>query len=518
MMTATDKDNDDRIRRDSVSVVDYSHQPDPAHGSSNITVATFNLVATIVGGGVLSLPFAFSKCGGALYGLAWMLLAAICTDQSCVWLCWCARPVITTTSDDPDLQHRLMLSSYGQVGKAAFGDILEVAISALLFVFLVFVLIAYMVLVKDIWTPLIIRLFLHSQQTDIQSATVSQAQRDAYWGPYVLLAIVLFMTPFLVQRTLHALRFNCYIGFASVSILCIALVQHALQQETSSTHNNILLTRDFWTRPPESARDVIIAFPIIMLSYLCHFNVNPVQKALVDPTPARVHQVIHGAMLACGVLMTVFGIAGYAYVLGADNAENAVVQGNILLNCEEQQERIGQVDVILLLGRLGCGTTIMLAMAMMLLPCRDSLLEVLDIFFFRNDNPPTADNNTNKDHPHEMSPLVFPDNDCSKTPPPSLSDNEWVHYTATVLIVAVCYVTAVKVPGVQIVWSLCGSSMAFTIAFILPAACYLQMIHRREAEQQEPMVSLPSKILAWIVLIVSILAAIVCTIQTIQSI
>ena len=46
---------------------------------SSMLVATFNLVATIVGGGVLSLPFAFQKCGIVLATIL-MLFAAVITN------------------------------------------------------------------------------------------------------------------------------------------------------------------------------------------------------------------------------------------------------------------------------------------------------------------------------------------------------------------------------------------------------------------------------------------------------
>ena len=519
---------------------DYSHQADPAHGTSSMLVATFNLVATIVGGGVLSVPFAFEKCGGALWGVLWMLLAALATDQSCVMLCWCARPNLEVPAVLGEDTTSLLLSSYGQVGKAAFGPILEVAISALLCVFLVFVLIAYMVLVKDIWTPILISLYYaaaastdyHGSSLEATTSSVTltsaattlsnlQAEQDAAWGPCVLIGIVVFMSPFLVQRSLHALRFNCYIGFASVSMLCLALCHHAVSSSSTgdnSTTANVLWTPDFWLAPPDSFQDVITAFPILMLSFLCHFNVNPIQKALIHPTPARVNRVIHGAMLACSLLMTVFGVAGYAYVVGSGKETSVVVQGNILLNCEEEQQSSPGSDLLLWMGRVGCGITIMLAMAMMLLPCRDSLLEVLDIVACTGTRNDRQNGNTIVS---EDTPLVGLSQGEGQVviKPPSLSEIPTVHYGSTLLIVLVCYVSAVKAPGVAIVWSLCGSSMAFCIAFMLPTACFLQIWDKQSMQLQEQTETpqLIQKLLAWVLLVTSVVAAIVCTTQTIES-
>ena len=39
----------------------------------------------------------------------------------------------------------------------------------------------------------------------------------------VMLTVVLLMSPFLGQRSLHALRYNCHVGFASVLVLFSAL-------------------------------------------------------------------------------------------------------------------------------------------------------------------------------------------------------------------------------------------------------------------------------------------------------
>jgi amino acid permease len=368
---------------------------------STLTVATFNLVATIVGGGVLSLPLAFEKCGIILASLL-MLLAAATTDRSLWLLCLSAR--ISGAS------------SYGEIGKASFGDWMEGAISLLLFVFLLFVLVAYMVLVKDIWTPLVGMLV------------------EGVHGDVVLLLILIFMTPFLLQRTLHALRFNCYVGFASVSLLCLALCHHGL------TSPHLKFDLKLW---PEKMADVLFAFPIITLSFLSHFNILPIQSALVEPSRYRINATIHCAVASCFVLMYLFGLGGYMYAGDA-------TQGNILLNTS-----VDTTDWMLFLGRVGCGITIMLALPIMLLPCRGSILQVVDACSVSRGIS-------------EETPLLASHND-------NLSLNPVVHVGSTLAIVVVTYLGAVLAPGVAIVWSLCGSTMAFLISFILPAACYLQI-------------------------------------------
>lgn len=53
---------------------------------TSLLAATFNLVATIVGGGVLSLPLSFSRAG-LVWGTVLMIIAALITDFSLYILC-----------------------------------------------------------------------------------------------------------------------------------------------------------------------------------------------------------------------------------------------------------------------------------------------------------------------------------------------------------------------------------------------------------------------------------------------
>ena len=416
---------------------------------SSMFVAVFNLTATIVGGGVLSLPLAFANLG-VILGTLLMLLAAILTERTLYLLCLCARYTGA--------------NSYGEVGKAAFGKYMEYFISFMLSIFLMFVLVGYMVLIKDIWTSIV----------KIISGF------DNPNAAFVLLAVVLFMSPFLVQKTLYALRYNCYVGFASVSVLCIALCHHAF---TTPLPSPLLLWTTDWN-------DILFAFPIITLSFLSIFNVLPIQSALIRPTRGRVLVVIDGAVGCCFFLTLIFGLAGYFYA-------GAQTQGNILEN------GIDDSDVVFFLGRLGCGITLMLAMAMMMLPCRDSLLEVFDVFF----NGPHVVQIEEESIPLVANSEKAASNKVLKRP--TIMNNDTIRYVTTVAIAVACYACAILVPGIAFVWSLLGSFLGYLIAFILPTACYLE-IHKKHPEKGNS----GWVCFSWIVLVGSSIAAVACTIQT----
>eukprot|EP00550_Attheya_septentrionalis_P004188 CAMPEP_0198299750 /NCGR_PEP_ID=MMETSP1449-20131203/45667_1 /TAXON_ID=420275 /ORGANISM="Attheya septentrionalis, Strain CCMP2084" /LENGTH=556 /DNA_ID=CAMNT_0044001385 /DNA_START=92 /DNA_END=1759 /DNA_ORIENTATION=+ len=451
---------------------------------STLLTASMNLVATIIGGGVLSLPYAFHKAGIVLATIM-MILSALMTDFSLLLLCSSAR--------------KLRGTSYGHVCFLAYGPSLERFTTILIFVFLLFVICAFMVLARDIWTPL-----LSSNQ---------------YHGNLVLFGLVVLMGPFLMQRDLHSLRYNCYLGFASVSILCAALVYRAfvpnphdendgnhLSDEGGAHNNNrnepaalLLFTSSFG--------DALLAFPIINLSFLSSFNILSVHGALIQPTRRRIRTVIHSAVTACFCLTYVFGLAGYWYARDA-------TEGNILLNFDFS-------DPVILAGRMGCGINILLAMAMVTLPCRESALVLWAQLVVHSKSSGTpeqhqeycrqADERRNDSSDSEKMPLVTKEScQLSKTAntnphrrnPATYSEkgteassllvlqdlvvssqNEWwMRMGSTVGIVSVCYLGAVAAPGVAIVWSLCGSSMAYIIAFILPAACYIRVMHIRRVQ------------------------------------
>ena len=98
-----------------------------------------------------------------------MLLSAYMTYMSLTMLCYCSR--------------RGGGSSYGEVVRSAFGERMEEVVSCLLCIYLMLSIVAYMVLCRDVWTPLAQEVF------DIDMN-----------GDYVLLAIVGMILPFLCQR------------------------------------------------------------------------------------------------------------------------------------------------------------------------------------------------------------------------------------------------------------------------------------------------------------------------------
>jgi hypothetical protein len=261
----------------------------PAHDcesrKSSPVIAIFNLVATVCGGGVLSLPLAFAKAG-IVPALALMGFAALITHFSMYILCSCAR--------------RTGGRSYGDVMRNAYGPMAEIGATVLLFFLLFLILVAYMVLLKDIWTPVILKLVPVLQQfvASRMEATITPEEYDealeAKASDYLLVVMALCTVPLLLQTDLHALRHTCYIGFLSAIILTLGVVNQAYEKNLSGK----LFENIVWVGDVDG---ILFAFPIIVLSFFSIYNVLTVHGALFNPTRSRVRIVLDGTIVVCFV-------------------------------------------------------------------------------------------------------------------------------------------------------------------------------------------------------------------------
>ena len=356
---------------------------------------------------------------------------------------------------------------------------------------------------------------------------------------------------------MHIIRFNCYIGSASIFILCIALCRGGWQRfnnEDDDTEDKDYEEDDVvWFKIP-SIKDVLFSFPITMLAFLCHFNIISIQNALCQPTRKRTDHMIQYAIGVSFLLMYLFGLGGYLYA-------GSSTQGNILRNVpvgKRDGEDNGEY-YLFLLGRVGIGTTIMLAMPLMALPCREALLEVVDVWFHQSHHitttnveaprSPTTEesscwkvlhqfNRAETDHDAVITTEDEVVTEEISTPPPAspvlrrvssgailirhdpiqsdyIFRNTLTHYGSTLLITATCYFGAVAVSGVATVWSFIGSSLAFFIAFILPCGCFIVIESMVPTiadggDRKEKWIQI-----AWIILIFAIVGAVVCTTNSI---
>ena len=353
------------VREQHVSFEQINPRPDCQSRKSSFGVALFNLVATVCGGGVLSLPLVFARAG-ILPTTILMIWGAVSTDASLQRLVDAAR---TTGS-----------RSYGDVSQAAFGKFAQVVTTLTLAIMLVGSLIAYLLLTRDVWAPVLFaltpalqRIFLRILVPGSVAKELQQFQDDEEndGGDYhnndfrggfqfidrraadlLLLIILVLAMPLMLKRELYALRHTCYIGFGSCVTLGLAVILRAYQRlryEYSSLH---LL---WWSRDPT---DWLFAFPLVVLCFFCSYNVLPVHSQLSNPTRERMGGVLRYCVLLCFVLFYAVGLGGYicAYPYTPDNIITAFPMD----------------DMYVLAGRMGYCLTLLFGVPLILLPCREA--------------------------------------------------------------------------------------------------------------------------------------------------
>jgi amino acid permease len=243
------------------------------------------------------------------------------------------------------------------------------------------------------------------------------------------------------------------------------------------------------------------------------------------------------------------GMAGYLCFY-KDTADN------ILLNFD--------LDVtIIYIGRIGYGITIMFGMPLVFLPCRAAILSIPEQLQERMQiihqgdgeklhtamqgtkhhvaNAVTFDEETplcierkkatqqslssDASSSSTSSSLMMADDITTKNVTPVISveslprvdpalaheatRDQRVHTICTFVLLVTTYLTAIGVPGVGVVWSIAGSSMAMIIGFVIPAACYLTIRSKKNVN--------PRSVGALILLVFSVTASIVCTTHTIRK-
>lgn len=455
--------------------------------------AIVNLVATICGGGVLSLPYAFEHAG-IIPGVALMIFAAVVTDFSLYILCSCAR--------------RTGGRSYGDVTLVAFGPLAEMATTVLIFLLLSFMLTAYIVLVKDVWTPMVLAVIPAQTIIPFDASDIPEDELADVAGDYVALLALALVSPFLLKRDLYALRYTCYVGLCSAFLLACAIVYRCAQRNlhTNMFQTRVKLVADNWA-------DILFAFPIIVLSFMCCYNVLAVHGSLVNPSRERLRFVVDKSMLTVLLLFTTIGFFGY--LCAYDETKD-----NIFLNFELS-------DHVFFLGRAGYAVTLTLAMPLVLLPCREALLSLPEQWSRRDvaaqvqtvPDGPLIINGVNFDEERPLLSKAIKEYDSANVSRATseLTTSERlaaptcgeyvVHIGSTALIVGICYIFGIAVPGVAVVWSICGSSMAIIISFFVPSACYLKLRGKKGVN--------PRTVGAACLLVFSSVACVLCTAQTI---
>ncbi|CAE8680171.1 unnamed protein product [Polarella glacialis] len=308
--------------------------------------ATFSLVATMVGGGVLSLPYAMSQCGLVL-GTICLLAAAVGSAWTLDMLVDCAR----ATGRD----------SFELVGHAAFGEFSRKMTIALIFAICWLTKIAYFVLMADLLVPLAERALPH----------VAAAQGQDVFRRLVVTGAALLLSPMCFKSSLSALRFMCFASVGSVVVVGAVVGLRAFQTfgQAHEIHVQLpdgqkpVIVQAAYHMWPADWSKALYSFPMFGVSFLCHFNALPTHQELQRPTRYRMRMVIGTTLCLTSVIYLFVSICGYLYA-------GCYTCGNILLNFSSD-------DGLVTVGRGALGLVLMLNFPLICQPCRNAFFRLI---------------------------------------------------------------------------------------------------------------------------------------------
>uniref|UniRef100_A0A8W7P3J9 Putative sodium-coupled neutral amino acid transporter 11 n=1 Tax=Anopheles coluzzii TaxID=1518534 RepID=A0A8W7P3J9_ANOCL len=271
---------------------DQANQGKPAETLSSLPQASFNYINSIVGSGVIGIPYALHRAGFGL-GLFLLVIVAAITDYSLILMVRCGH-----------LSGRF---SYPGVMEAAYGKGGYYLLSLLQFMYPFLAMISYNVVVGDTLSKVLVR-FVPAWGSSMGMVRFG----------VVLVVTIFVVIPLCLYKNVSRLAKASFLSLACVVLILMAVVYRLLSGDYSVVPNT-----------PESWRfahsDLIPAVGIMAFAFMCHHNTFLVYQSMQNATMERWEKVTHFSVGFAWLVAALFGIAGYCTF-------RALSQGDLLEN------------------------------------------------------------------------------------------------------------------------------------------------------------------------------------------
>ncbi|TDG51746.1 hypothetical protein AWZ03_001806 [Drosophila navojoa] len=258
---------------------------------SSLPQASFNYINSIVGSGVIGIPYALHRAGFGL-GLALLILVAYITDYSLILMVRCG--------------HICGRFSYPGIMEAAYGKYGYYLLSLLQFMYPFLAMISYNVVVGDTLSKVLVRFF-------------------PSWGDSmgaVRLGVVFFVTVGVVVPLCLYKNVSRLARASFISLACVVFILFAVIIKLMSGDYKVTDTAESWRF---ANTDLIPATGIMVFAFMCHHNTFLVYQSMREATLERWEKVTHISIGFAWTVAALFGIAGYSTF-------RALSQGDLLEN------------------------------------------------------------------------------------------------------------------------------------------------------------------------------------------
>eukprot|EP00730_Choanoeca_flexa_P017253 TRINITY_DN8285_c0_g1_i2.p1 TRINITY_DN8285_c0_g1~~TRINITY_DN8285_c0_g1_i2.p1 ORF type:complete len:449 (+),score=61.81 TRINITY_DN8285_c0_g1_i2:224-1570(+) len=282
------------------------------HSGAGIAPSVFNLANSIIGAGILSLPFAFSLTGWGL-GAIVLVLTVAGADFTIRLLLKCGEASQRRT--------------YEGVAEAAFGRKGVWFVSVAVILLNIGALTAYFVILGDVLPPL--------WHKAVKSDDFVHGDRmERFWCTGVVTLVIL--VPLGLLKSVSNLAFTSTLSLCCV--LSFTVIMAVLASEGPERHADY----DAEAEPPTAFRfhiDIFRAFSLLAFAFTCHSVVFPVYLELRQPSVKRMMTVTHWSMIICFAFYLCVAYCGY------DRYQRTIdgVEGDVLNNVHHENNVIATI-------------------------------------------------------------------------------------------------------------------------------------------------------------------------------
>ncbi|CAG9859656.1 unnamed protein product [Phyllotreta striolata] len=259
--------------------------------SNTLPLASFNFINSIIGSGVIGMPYALHEAGFG-FGIALIIFVAFVTDYSLILMVRSG--------------HISGKFSYQGIMEAAFGRTGYYLLGFLQFFYPFIAMVSYNIVVGDTVTKVMVRL------TGIGSDSIF-AKREMV----VLIATLLVTVPLCLYRDVAKLA-----KVSFFSLVCIAFILVSIFIRIGSISDVVPPHADSWKF---INKDIIPAIGIMAFAFMCHHNTFLIYSSIADANQKKWETITHASIFVSLVVALMFGIAGYSTF-------KALSQGDLLEN------------------------------------------------------------------------------------------------------------------------------------------------------------------------------------------
>lgn len=302
-----------RVLMHQVSNVSMPHQQSGLFGAAS------NMVNSIVGAGIIGIPFAISNTGFVV-GVLMLILVGYLTDKS-------LRMIVELASFHPLLRH-LGVLTFEDLARIPFGRWGAGFVLTVMFVMAYGGMVAYLLIIKDT-VPTILRFAKVGEGGFVQRELV------------MVITATIIILPLAMKRDMASLSKTSLLSiladvFLTGFVVAFSPIQSTVQQVGGFGE----VIRGNWANS-----GIFIGLGVLSFAMACQHSTFIVFNSLADKTPERWSKVTFRSVTIATILCLLLGVSGYLGFLDA-------TKGNILNNFDSDSVMANAGRVLLAITML----------------------------------------------------------------------------------------------------------------------------------------------------------------------